>query len=62
MKNIQKNEQTLLLFGGKFKTWGGGEISPPKGPEKKITAVHKTYHLIIAVTFSMIKCNFPPDQ
>ena len=29
-----KNQQNLLLFGGKFKTWGGGNF-PPKGPEKK---------------------------
>ena len=29
-----KNQQNLLLFGGKFKTWGEG-ISPPKALKKK---------------------------
>ena len=34
-----KNEQTLLLFGeGREILNLGGEISPPKGPEKKTLA------------------------
>ena len=34
MKNIPKNKQNLLLFGGEIQYLGGGEIFPPKGPEK----------------------------
>ena len=35
VKNIQKNKQNLLLFGGGGEIQNlGGEISPPKGPEK----------------------------
>ena len=33
MKNIQKTNEICYCLGGKFKTIGG-EISPPKGPEK----------------------------
>ena len=36
VKNIQKtNKQNLLVFGGKFKTWGGGEFPPLKALKKK---------------------------
>ena len=33
MKNIKKQQQNLLLFGGEIQNLVG-EISPPKGPEK----------------------------
>ena len=33
VKNIQKNKWNLLLFGVEIQNLGG-EISPPKGPEK----------------------------
>ena len=38
VKNIQQNKWNLLLFGGGIQNLGG-EISPPKGPEKN-TAHH----------------------
>ena len=39
MKNIQLATQICYCLGGKFKTLG--EISPPKGPEKKTLNVSK---------------------
>ena len=33
MKNIQKTNEICYCLGGEFETLGG-EISPPKGPEK----------------------------
>ena len=38
VKNIQKTNKICYCLGGKFKTLGG-EISPPKGPEKNTDVI-----------------------
>ena len=48
VKNIQKTNESCCFLGGKFKTLGG-EISPPKGPEKN-TADSESHSSMTRIT------------
>ena len=50
VKNIKKNKRNLLLFGGEIQNLGG-EISPPKGPEKNTTSFLKIAFSKVAEEF-----------
>ena len=55
MKNIQKKKKNLVLFGGEIQNLGG-EISPPKGPEKTL----QTQHSLTVTTTCGVYCrNYP---